>query len=139
MTTSGDESKKLEPQQTDVQPISPFRVLHANLPFYSDPNCENEVDNARLIILQCEDPIETIKPPEPLPTTQSYRPGQIVFWSFNHKRIWEESWYKDPDNGEIKRAWNYSTEFVGKVYVEDPDSDFGGQKTGGEEAESASG
>ena len=71
-----------------------------------------------MIIIQCEDPMETLKEPEPLPTTKRYRKGQIVQWEFNHKQIWPESWYRDPDDGEVKRAWTHSTEFIGKVYVE---------------------
>lgn len=122
----------LKPQQTDVKPISPFRVLHADLPFYSDPDCQREVKNARLIILQCEDPTETIKTPEPLPTTRQYQLGEIVQWGFDHKRIWEESWYQDPETGEVKQAWKHSTEFIGKVYVERPNSDEGNPESGGE-------
>ena len=107
-----------EPQQTDVKPISPFRVLHVDLPFFSDPDCQNEVTDARLIIIQCEDPIETVKDPEPLPTTKRYRKGQIVLWVFNEKRIFEECWYREPDHGEIRRAWTHSGEFIGKVYLQ---------------------
>lgn len=105
------------PPVTDVKPVTPFRVLHVGLPFYSDAACTQEAQDARLIIIQCEDPIETLREPEPLPTTRTYQVGQIVQWGFNNKTLWPECWYRNPETGEIKRAFTQSVEFVGKVYL----------------------
>lgn len=106
-----------EPETTSLKPTSPYRVLQVDLPFYSDPECRNQVPNARLILLISEDPVEPLKVPEALPTTKRYRPGQIVQWGLSNKRLWEECWYRDPEDGRVKRAWTRSVEFTGKVYM----------------------
>ena len=50
-----------------------------------------------------------------LPTTRKdYRRGQRLSWEWNSQRVYQTVWYKDPDSGEIKRAWLASAEFVGR-------------------------
>jgi hypothetical protein len=33
----------------------------------------------------------------------------------NNKQLWEESWYRNPETGQIERAWTLHVEFVGQV------------------------
>jgi hypothetical protein len=104
-----------EPEETTYMPARPYRVLHADLPFYSDSKCEKEVQGARLVVLRCEDPAQKQKTIECMPVVKNYRQGQIVSWDLNNKRLWELSWYRNPDTGEPERAWTQAVEFTGKV------------------------
>ncbi len=103
------------PEVQREMPARPYRVLHANLPFYSDPEGRTEVKDARLVVLQSEDPKQQHKPIECMPTRKEYAEGQILRWEINHKRMWEGAWYRNPDSGVIEKAWTQAVEFIGVV------------------------
>ena len=103
------------PPETDVVPLRPYRVLHADLPFFSDPDCRIEVPGARLIVVQSEDPAQAQHPIEALPVRKRYRKNQIVHWEFNNKKMWDAAWYVNPETGAKERAWRGAVEFVGQV------------------------
>ncbi len=103
------------PGETHEMPERPYTVLHDPLPFYSDPECRNQVSNARLIVLRSDDPRQKHHPIECMPTRKNYRKGQTLVWDINHKLQWEESWYINPDTGGKERAWARAVEFIGKV------------------------
>jgi len=49
------------------------------------------------------------------PTTRThFEKGQAVAWEWDTKRSWNESWYRDPETGEIEYAWTGALEFVGR-------------------------
>ena len=49
------------------------------------------------------------------PTTQThYQKGMYIAWEWNLTKVWDETWYKDPDSGEIKYAWTSAAEFIGR-------------------------
>jgi len=50
-----------------------------------------------------------------MPTRRDYEKDQLVTWELNNKRLWDAAWYRNPDNGEIERAWPQAVEFIGKV------------------------
>ena len=104
-----------EPEETTSMPARPYRVLHADLPFYSDSKCEKEVQGARLVVLRCEDPDQKQKTIECMPVVMNYRVDQIVTWDLNNKKMWELSWYRNPDTGQVERAWAQAVEFSGKI------------------------
>jgi hypothetical protein len=52
------------------------------------------------------------------PTRRDYVEGQTVAWEWDFTTIWDESWYRDPDSGEIKYAWTSSAEFAGRPIEE---------------------
>ena len=99
----------------EVMPARPYRVLHADLPFYADPECREESKGARLVVLQCEDPAQQQRPIECMPVLKRYQKGQMVQWEINHKRGWEAAWYVDPDHGAKVKAWTHAAEFMGRV------------------------
>ena len=103
------------PPEIRHQPARPYRVLHADLPFYSDPKGLIEVQGARLVVLQCEDPMQTHQPIECMPVRKNYRAGQRVGWDLNNKKLWETAYYRNPSSGEVERAWAQSVEFTGPV------------------------
>ena len=103
------------PGQTDSMPAIPHKVLHAGLPFYSDPECKKQVPDATLIILQALDPDDPIQELDIAPTRWQYTAGQIVEWDLSNKKLWEKSWYRNPESGQIEQAWNFHVEFIGRV------------------------
>jgi len=106
----------------DVMPARPYRVLHADLPFYADPECRNQIRGARLVILQCEDPLQKQRTIECMPAVKDYRQDQIVQWEINHNRLWDEAWYVRPESGAKEKAWTRSVEFVGRICRPGPGS-----------------
>ena len=110
------------PGEIDWMPARPYRVVHSDLPFYSDPDCRIEVPGARLIVLQCKDPNQMHKPTECMPTLKQYRAGQLVRWELSNKRQWETSWYLSPDTGEKEKAWSHAVEFLGRVVAAQNDA-----------------
>lgn len=114
------ESFDPNPESIDVMPARPYRVLHADLPFFADPECRSQVRGARLVILQCEDPLQKQRTIECMPAVRDYRQGQIVQWDINHKCLWDGAWYVNPDTGNKEKAWARAVEFAGKVYRPGP-------------------
>ncbi len=108
-----------DPGVTTEMPTRPYRVLHAELPFYSDPECREEVQGARLVVLQSEDSRQDHKPIECMPTRMKYEAGQLVCWELNNKKQWEEAWYRSPQSGDAEKAFALSVEFNGKVVAHD--------------------
>jgi hypothetical protein len=103
------------PVEIDYMPYRPYRVLDADLPFYSDPECRIEVQGARLVVLQSDDPRQKDRPIEPMPSRKRYREGELVGWDLNNKKLWETCYYRDPASGAIERAWSQAVEFIGPV------------------------
>jgi uncharacterized protein YutE (UPF0331/DUF86 family) len=91
------------------------RVAIADVPFYSDPQCQAEVLDARIVVLETVHPDGKTKNYRVYPTTQKYQPGQSVSWEWNRSRQWGPSWYRDSfAKNEIKSAWSGSVEFAGR-------------------------
>jgi len=110
-----EEPVDLSPDETDEMPIVPYRVLYSDIPFYSDPECKNEVPEARIAILEMLDPDDKVKELDVVPVLKKYKPGQLLRWNLNNKTEWEESWYRHPKTGQIERAWSLHVEFTGAV------------------------
>ena len=104
-----------DPQYSDEMPVVPYRVLYADIPFYSDSECTQEVVAARIAILDALDPDDELKELDVVPSLNRYEPGQLVRWTLDNKNLWEESWYKNPETGQIERAWTIHVEFIGQV------------------------
>jgi hypothetical protein len=104
-----------DPGSVDQMPARPYRVLHTDLPFYSDPECNLRIDEAHLIVLESEDPMGPDHVQECMPTRKKYRAGQLVQWDLNNKKVWQNCWYKNPETGAAEMAWTQAVEFIGKV------------------------
>jgi hypothetical protein len=96
-------------------PARPYRVLAADLPFYSDPECKSEVAGARLVLLKSEDPKQKHQIQECMPTRMNYKAGQLVRWDLNNKNMWQGCWYRNPDSNKIEKAWTQAVEFIGRL------------------------
>ena len=103
------------PEETDDMPVVPYRVLYTDLPVFSDPECRNQIPDARIAILLPLDPDDQILELDVVPTRYSYQPGQIITWELNNKRTWEAGWYRNPDTGQVEQAWTMHVEFIGQV------------------------
>ena len=103
------------PEKTNEMPIVPYRVLYTDLPAFSDPECRNQIPDARIAILLPLDPDDQILELDVVPTRYSYQPGQIITWELNNKRTWEAGWYRNPDTGQVEQAWTMHVEFIGQA------------------------
>jgi hypothetical protein len=103
------------PECTDRMPARPYRVLHADLPLYSDPECKMRVEDANLIVLRSEDPRQQHQVQECVPTRKKYKSGQVVQWDLNNKKVWQNCWYRNPETGNGEKAWVQAVEFIGKI------------------------
>jgi hypothetical protein len=108
-------SARPDPEPSDEMPVVPYRVLYADIPFYSDSECKTEVAEAKITILEALDPDDELKELDVVPSRNRYEPGQLVTWILNNKQLWEESWYKNPETGQIELAWSVHVEFTGQV------------------------
>ncbi len=107
-----------KPEEIDELPLIPYRVLYSDLPFYDDPACQNEVTDARIAILEALDPDDELMELDVLPTRKDYQPGQLVTLNLNNKRLWEESWFRNPETQQIEQAWTLHVEFIGQIINE---------------------
>jgi len=113
--TSSPEIYDTDPGETDTMPVVPYRVLYTDIPFYSESECASEVPGARIAILEALDPDDELYELDIMPARKTYQPGQLVSWVLNHKQIWEEGWYRNPENGQVEQAWPMGVEFCGQV------------------------
>lgn len=89
-------------------------VHHPGAQLFADAKGEREVVGARALILETTQPDGT-KAMRVFPTTRTdYVKGKQVAWEWRMGTIYPESWYRDPDTGEVKYAWSSSAEFVGR-------------------------
>jgi len=103
------------PGETREMPARPYRILHADVPFYSDAECRSEIKWGRLLVLNCEDPCQKHQTVECMPTRKRYSQGQIVQWELDKDRVWDRAWYVNPDTGKKEKAWARAVEFVGRI------------------------
>jgi hypothetical protein len=103
------------PEVIDRMPVRPYRILHADIAFFSDPECRTRIEGASLIMLMSEDPGQQHQVLECMPARKKYRAGQLVQWDLNNNLVWQNCWYRDPETGNAEMAWTQAVEFVGRV------------------------
>lgn len=102
------------PGTTGKVPVVPFKVVEAGIPFYTDAACTEMVDDACLYILEGLDPEDPILEMDIVPSTNRYEKGSFVNIGYDNKKLWEDCWFRDPDSGEIQKAWDLHTNFIGE-------------------------
>lgn len=96
------------PKETNV-------VFHSGVNLFRDKDCLIPIANVKGVILETTSAGGMVKSFRIFPSTQiHFREGETVAWEWNMQNTWGQAWYKDPDNGVIKKAWDSSTEFVGR-------------------------
>jgi len=91
-------------------------VYHPGVMIYRDENCTDELTNAKGLILETTSPgkVEIFKRIFPTTKSEYYVKGKRVSWEWDLSCVWGKTWYKDPDTGEIKNAWDSAGEFNGR-------------------------
>ncbi len=107
-----------EPETISEMPVVPHKVLITEIPFYSDPECREEVEGASIVILRPLDP-DGFGVLDVVPCRKKYTPGQYLTWNLNNKKVWEDCYYQNPFSGKVEQAWTMHVEYVGRV-VSDP-------------------
>ncbi|MEJ2078971.1 MAG: hypothetical protein P8020_11460 [Acidobacteriota bacterium] len=103
------------PSITKKVPLVPFKVLETGIPFFRDKECTQQIPDATLAIIQALDPDDEVQELDIVPTTKTYEKGQYVTLAFDNKKLWEDCYYRDPDGGEILKAWRIHVNFIGEV------------------------
>lgn len=90
-------------------------VYHPGVEIFSDATCTKPIPNAKGIILETTSPGGVMKTFRIFPTTRThFQKGKQVAWEWNMQEGWSAAWYRDPDTGAIREAWNSSLEFIGR-------------------------
>lgn len=96
------------PRETNV-------VFHPGVELYSDPDGKNPIPEVRGVILETTSAGGLTRSHRIFPTTRGhFERGKRVAWEWSDKNQWDAAWYRDPDTGEIRKAWDGSLEFVGR-------------------------
>ncbi len=90
-------------------------VYHPGVEVFEDALCKKVREGMRGVILETQTPGGTTSNFRIFPSTKThFKKGERVAWEWDHARAWGESWYRDPDSAEIKRAWESAQEFIGR-------------------------
>jgi hypothetical protein len=99
----------------DSVPAEVNIVYRTNIELYSDSTCTQKRNDVKGLILETISPGGATKSYRIVPTTlDHFQKGERVAWEWSFGKLWMETWYKNPDSGEIKQAWIQSAEFVGR-------------------------
>jgi hypothetical protein len=90
-------------------------VYREGIELFEDEHLEKPILDARGVILATKSPGGFVESHRIFPTTKSYfKKGMELSWEWNMQRIWQETWYLDPDTTKIRKGWVSSAEFVGR-------------------------
>ena len=90
-------------------------VVDPNVPLFSDANGRHKVAIGHGVLLRTTSPGGTSSSLRIFPTTRTdLVPGREVTWEWSFDHVWDETWYRDPENGAIVYAWTSSAEFRGR-------------------------
>jgi hypothetical protein len=93
----------------------PSFVVIESLLLFSDDRCSNPRPDVKGVFLESRDAQGKIHGRGVYPSRRDYTKGQSVSWEWDTNGPgWLETWYRDPDSGDIKYAWSESLEFIGR-------------------------
>ncbi len=96
-------------------PRAKYIVYKKDIDLYSDSECSIKRNDVKGIILETISPEGTHASYNLRPTTKNfYNEKDIVAWEWSFENIWKQTFYKDPDTGQIVKAFDSSAEFVGR-------------------------
>lgn len=94
-------------------------VYHPGVEVFQEPSCVKPWTDTKGVILETVSPGSAQRFLRIFPTKRThFQKGKRVAWEWDNRNAWNDAWYKDPDSGEIKLAWNSAMEFVGR-HLED--------------------
>ena len=96
-------------------PRDQYWIHHEGVAVYSDQECSDMISGVKGIILTVKSRGDTIRK-EIVPSTKlHFKKGKQVSWEWNMDKVFQVAWYRDPESGGTKRAWNREVEFVGRI------------------------
>jgi len=88
-------------------------VAKTDVPLYETADAKTPLHDAYGLILDFISPGVAQVTSHIYPATGLYEVGKEVSWEWGGRQ-YPETWYRDPESGEIKLAWNGSLEFRGR-------------------------
>lgn len=89
-------------------------VAFEPVPLFSDPEGTVELPDVKGLVLTVTSPGTALTSRQIFPTTRDhYVVGKDVTWEWGPTQ-WGDTWYRDPETGEVKPAWLGSMEFIGR-------------------------
>lgn len=101
-------------------PRPSYIVKKANVPLYSDRNCQIQRPDVRGVLLETFDAEGKSQGVRIYPSTRAYVENMSIGWewdipiAYRSDMGWNETWYKDPQTGKCTMAWSESMEFIGR-------------------------
>lgn len=90
-------------------------VYHPGVEVFSDPNGETLREGIKAVLLKTTSPDKSVESLRVFPTTCThFKKGIQVSWEWNRDIVVGESWYRNPDSGNIEKGWHSSMEFIGR-------------------------
>jgi hypothetical protein len=116
-------------------------VYHPSVDVFSDPACQVKRQEVRGVILETKSDTGLQVSRRIYATNQiHFKKGMRVAWEWKtNGPSFGESWYRDPDTGEIQIAWSESKEFVGRSLNDIVSGGRAGSSEGASEDGAASG
>ncbi len=98
-------------------PRPSYVVKKANVPLYSDKDCQVLRKDVYGVMLETFDALGNSHGLRVFPTIREYVDGQSVGWEWSDdfkKHSWDDTWYKELQTGQCTQAFNSSTAFMGR-------------------------
>jgi uncharacterized protein YutE (UPF0331/DUF86 family) len=96
-------------------PRSKFIVYKTDITLYRDPDCLIVRDDVKGVLLETKSTEGVHTSFDLRPTTKNYyQVGDVVSWEWSFQNKWDSTFYKNPDNDVITKAFDSSAEFVGR-------------------------
>lgn len=89
-------------------------VEHPNVEVFADAKGEHKRPDVHGVVLESRSSNGSGSNRRVFPTTRThFQKGKSVAWEWSSP-AWSESWYRDPDTGELEYAWTSAMQFVGR-------------------------
>lgn len=90
-------------------------VYIPNIDIFEDEKLETRIENIIGVMLKTISPGGVSSTLKVFPTTKNnYEKGKEVSWEWNLGLKLGPAWYKNPETGNIEKAWDSSAEFIGR-------------------------
>ena len=97
----------------------PSYIVRASVFVCSDPACSIVRQDVRGVILESFGAKGESQGRHIHASRKHYVGGQSVSWEWDTRGPgWGETWYRDPQSGEVKLAWSEASEFIGRPLEE---------------------
>ncbi len=89
-------------------------IYRPGVVLYRDAAASEPYEGIKGLLLKSTSPGGTQIMKRIFPTTRTdYLEGQRVGWEWNLSRVCGDAWYRDPDDDQVRLAWNGAAEFIG--------------------------